>query len=72
MKSRQICAGHVPPNTVMRVRGGSIGIDPSWKPTHTAAVSWGTAPTNHAFVWVSAVPVLPIWGRPMIAERPVP
>ena len=37
MSSRQICAGHVPPNTVILVRGGSIGICPSWNPTHTAA-----------------------------------
>ena len=41
MNNRQICAGQVPPKTVMRVLGGSIGIKPSWKPTQTAAVSWG-------------------------------
>ncbi len=50
MNRRQICAGHVPPNTVMRVRGGAIERLSFGNPTHTAAVSCGIAPTNHAFV----------------------
>ena len=48
MKRRQICAGHVPPNTVMRVKPPYIEICPCGNPTQTAAASCGIAPTNQA------------------------
>src|SRR5207253_1765201 len=72
MNTRQISAGHVPPKTVIRVVGGIIDTCPRGNPTHTAAVSCGIAPTNQAFEWSMAVPVLPICGRPMLAAVPVP
>ena len=49
MNRLQICAGHVPPSTCgRRVRGATIGMSPWGNPTHTAAASCGTAPTNQA------------------------
>jgi hypothetical protein len=68
----QICAGHEPPVTVMRVVGGCIARSLSGKPTQTAVTSCGVYPTNHASAHSSLVPVLPATGRPIRAFTPVP
>src|SRR5664279_2603677 len=68
----QICAGHEPPVTVMRVVGGCILISLEGKPTHTAVTSCGVYPTNQASAQLSLVPVLPAAGRPIRALMPVP
>ena len=39
--------------------GGTIGVVAPGNPTHTAVLSSGVYPTNHASEWSSAVPVLP-------------
>ena len=71
-KSCQICAGHDPPVTVMRVVGGRIERSSSGNPTHTAVTSSGVYPTNQASAHSSLVPVLPATGRPIRAFTPVP
>ena len=53
--------------TRTRVRGGTIEICASGKPTQTAVTSSGVKPTNHASFHCSVVPVLPATGRPMRA-----
>ena len=68
----QICAGQVPPVTVMRVVGGRIVRAASGNPTHTAVTSSGVYPTNHASDHSSPVPVLPATDRPMRALTAVP
>src|SRR4051794_25926942 len=45
---------------------------PFGKPTQVDVASLGVKPTNHAFWFLSVVPVLPPAGQPMSARRPVP
>ncbi len=72
MKSCQMSAGIVPPNTGENPSTLYIGICPSACPTHTHAASCGVKPQNHASRYSWFVPVLPAAGLPMFASVPVP
>src|SRR5664279_4279663 len=54
------------PLMVMR----SSGLTPSECPVHTAVASCGVKPTNHVFLLLLVVPVLPAAGR--FAGQPMP
>ena len=58
-KSRQICAGNVPPATGSPPNSVFIGVSLSGYPTHTAIVISRVNPTNQASPKSSVVPVLP-------------
>src|SRR6266498_1476944 len=76
MKSCQMGAARLPPKAGRppSLANPSIGISffGYAYPTHTPVVSWGMYPMNQASLWSWAVPVLPAWGRPMLAAVPVP